>query len=110
MNSPDERRVLDGIESGLRATDPDLCDRLAGVARPAGPAAIRHRLTSTSSIIGYVAVLAGALLFGIVGLVTLMLLAIVVSTSVRSMRNRPEEQPDTSAGPPPRRMPPFDTG
>lgn len=107
MSSGQDRDVLEGIERDLRATDPELCDRLSRVddANDVGRSALRRSI-DTRAVIGYLAVLVLALLLGLTGLAFLMFVATVVSVSARAVLARPD-MPEVPPGMPPHGMPPF---
>lgn len=77
MTADRDRRVLAEIERELRATDPELCDRLGRLEHRPGPLA---RLVSTGAITAWLAALVVALLLGLSG--PALLFAAVAFTAV----------------------------
>lgn len=101
MISDRDRRVLAEIEQQLRATDPQLCDRLADGPHRTGGAV--DRMVSTGAIVGWLVALVVALLLGASGLVPLLAAAVFTTVVVRLART-PVPPPDARRHPHP---PPF---
>ncbi len=108
MSRDRDRRVLAEIEQQLRATDPELCERLSGLADRSRPArGALDRMVSTGAIVGWLVALTVALLLGASGLVPLLALAVFGAVVVRLARTpMPPPDPRRHPHPPPFGLPP----
>lgn len=107
MISDHERRVLDGIEQELRATDPDLCERLGRIEPAPGP--VRRavvRLISTKAIAGWLVALGVALLLERPGLAMALFVVVIAALSLRVSRME-ADLPGPPMPPPPFGLPPY---
>lgn len=102
-----DRRVLDAIEQDLRATDPELCERLSRVEPPPGPVRrTMDRLVSTRAVLGWLAALGAALLLGLPGTAMALFVVVVLCLSVRVSRAE-AHPPGPTVPPPPFGLPPY---
>ncbi|MHA6783314.1 DUF3040 domain-containing protein [Pseudonocardia saturnea] len=105
MISDRDRRILADIERQTRAQDPELCDRLGGPGAGAG-GRLLDRASSTTAIVCWILALAAALVLGLSLVSLLLVVAVVVSATVRVWRT-PGDIGSVQGGRPPYGLPPF---
>jgi hypothetical protein len=103
VTSDRDRCILAGLERDLRATDPELCDRLGRLEARPGPARTAFgALVSTRAIAGWLVAFVVAVLLGLSGTALVLVVVVFAAVVVRLARSQPPVP-----GPPREHRPPF---